>query len=65
VSRVFAYCRVSTFEQTTSNQIHEIQAAGFNMEPRRVLLSASLAPSRQSSAPASPNYAIGWKRATY
>ncbi|AVA37412.1 DNA invertase [Cupriavidus sp. SHE] len=36
MSRVFAYCRVSTFEQTTSNQIHEIQAAGFNMEPRRV-----------------------------
>jgi len=28
---------VSTAEQTTDNQIHEIPAAGFNIEPRRVI----------------------------
>jgi putative DNA-invertase from lambdoid prophage Rac len=37
MSRVFAYCRVSTAEQTYENQIHEIEAAGFNVEPRRVI----------------------------
>ncbi|CAB3791430.1 recombinase family protein [Paraburkholderia caffeinilytica] len=37
MGRVFAYCRVSTAEQTTDNQVHEIQAAGFNIEPRRVI----------------------------
>jgi len=33
--RVFAYCRVSTTDQTTENQVQEIAAAGFNIEPRR------------------------------
>ncbi|MBB5409148.1 putative DNA-invertase from lambdoid prophage Rac [Paraburkholderia sp. HC6.4b] len=37
MGRVFAYCRVSTAEQTTDNQVHEIRAAGFNIEPRRVI----------------------------
>jgi putative DNA-invertase from lambdoid prophage Rac len=37
VSRTFAYCRVSTADQTADNQIHEIRAAGFNIEPRRVI----------------------------
>ena len=37
MSRVFAYCRVSTAEQTTDTQLHEIAAAGFNVEPRRVI----------------------------
>lgn len=37
MSRVFAYCRVSTAEQTHENQILEIQAAGFQLEPRRVI----------------------------
>ena len=35
MSRTFAYCRVSTVDQTTENQIHEIRAAGFNIEPHR------------------------------
>lgn len=35
MSRTFAYCRVSTSDQTTDNQIAEIEAAGFNVEPRR------------------------------
>ena len=35
--RVFAYCRVSTVDQTYENQILEIQNAGFNIEPRRVI----------------------------
>ena len=37
MSRVFAYCRVSTAEQTYENQLLEIQAAGFHLEPRRVI----------------------------
>lgn len=37
MARVFAYCRVSTQEQTHQNQIHEIEAAGFNIDPRRVV----------------------------
>jgi len=35
--RIFAYVRVSTTGQTTENQIREIEAAGFNIEPRRVV----------------------------
>lgn len=35
--RTFAYCRVSTTNQTTANQVHEIAAAGFTIEPRRVI----------------------------
>ena len=35
--RTFAYARVSTTGQTTENQIHEIEAAGFRVEPRRVV----------------------------
>jgi len=37
MARVFSYCRVSTAEQTTENQVREILAAGFNIEPRRVV----------------------------
>ena len=35
--RTFAYVRVSTTGQTTENQIREIEAAGFKVEPRRVI----------------------------
>ena len=31
MSRVFAYCRVSTLEQNTENQRREIEAAGFTV----------------------------------
>ncbi|WP_175783097.1 recombinase family protein [Burkholderia anthina] len=37
MSRVFAYCRVSTVEQSTENQRREIAAAGFAIEDRRVI----------------------------
>lgn len=37
MSRVFAYLRVSTSDQTTDNQLHEIVAAGFAVEPRRLI----------------------------
>ncbi|OJW66423.1 MAG: resolvase [Sphingomonadales bacterium 63-6] len=37
MSRVFAYCRVSTADQTYENQVLEIQGAGFQLEPRRVI----------------------------
>lgn len=35
--RTFAYVRVSTVGQTTENQIQEIKAAGFHVEPRRII----------------------------
>src|ERR1700760_3868181 len=35
--RTFAYVRVSTLGQTTENQLLEIEAAGFKVEPRRVV----------------------------
>jgi putative DNA-invertase from lambdoid prophage Rac len=35
--RTFAYVRVSTTGQTTENQIQEIEAAGFKVDPRRVV----------------------------
>ncbi len=37
MSRVFAYCRVSTAEQHTSNQAQEIAAAGFAITPARIV----------------------------
>lgn len=37
MSRVFAYCRVSTDGQTTDNQANEIAAAGFAVDPKRVI----------------------------
>ncbi|MDP2364100.1 MAG: recombinase family protein [Ignavibacteria bacterium] len=37
MSRVFAYCRVSTMDQTTKNQSMEITAAGFTIESRRLI----------------------------
>ncbi len=35
--RVFAYCRVSTADQTTQNQRMEIKTAGFAIETRRLI----------------------------
>ena len=37
MARTFAYLRVSCVGQTTENQVHEIEAAGFKVEPRRVI----------------------------
>ena len=37
MSRVFAYCRVSTLDQDTQNQVLEIQTAGFNVQRQRII----------------------------
>lgn len=37
MSRVFAYCRVSTTDQTTENQVLEITNAGFGLNERRIV----------------------------
>ena len=50
MSRVFAYCRVSTLEQTTENQQREIEAAGFAIRPQRLIeehISGSVAASER------------------
>ena len=50
MSRVFAYCRVSTVDQTTDNQTREIRDAGFAIEPKRIVtetISGSVAASER------------------
>lgn len=50
MTRVFAYCRVSTSGQTTDNQIQEIAAAGFHVIPMRAIaetISGSVAASER------------------
>ncbi|VXC83214.1 recombinase family protein [Pseudomonas sp. 9Ag] len=37
MSRVFLYARVSTTDQTTANQLHEVEVAGFDIKPARVV----------------------------
>ena len=37
MSRVFAYCRVSTAAQTTDNQVQEIAASGFTVTKERTI----------------------------
>jgi putative DNA-invertase from lambdoid prophage Rac len=37
MTRVFSYSRISTSDQTNENQIREIAAAGFNIEPHRIV----------------------------
>lgn len=50
MARTFAYVRVSTVGQTTENQRQEIEAAGFHVEPRRLVtetVSGSVATSQR------------------
>lgn len=50
MSRVFAYCRVSTLEQNTENQRREIEAAGFAIKQQRLIeeqISGSVAASER------------------
>ncbi|MBS0450336.1 MAG: recombinase family protein [Proteobacteria bacterium] len=35
--RIFLYARVSTADQDTVNQLREVEAAGFKIEPRRIV----------------------------
>ncbi|MEX3934807.1 recombinase family protein [Paraburkholderia phymatum] len=37
MSRIFIYARVSTVDQTTDNQLREIEAAGFSVDKRRIV----------------------------
>jgi putative DNA-invertase from lambdoid prophage Rac len=51
MSRTFAYCRVSTSDQFVENQILEIQAAGFAVDPKRIVtesVSGSVAASERA-----------------
>ncbi|MGV3345711.1 recombinase family protein [Enterobacteriaceae bacterium LUAb1] len=50
MSRVFAYCRVSTLEQNTENQRRGIEAAGFAVKSQRLIeehISGSIAASKR------------------
>ena len=50
MSRTFIYARVSTTDQNTDNQIHEIEAAGFSVNQRRIVtesISGSVAASER------------------
>ena len=51
MSRVFAYCRVSTSDQSTENQVQEIFAAGFAVSKQRIVaetVSGSVAASERA-----------------
>lgn len=37
MSRVFAYCRVSTADQSAENQVQELVSAGFSIAPARIV----------------------------
>ncbi|MFC0101303.1 recombinase family protein [Sphingopyxis terrae] len=37
MARTFAYCRVSTADQTPDNQVRELKGAGFSIDPKRVV----------------------------
>ncbi|WP_022685617.1 recombinase family protein [Sphingomonas phyllosphaerae] len=37
MARAFSYCRVSTADQTTDNQVREIEAAGFAVDAKRIV----------------------------
>ena len=47
MSKTFAYARVSTLDQTPENQIREIKAAGFAIEPHRIVSETISAIARQ------------------
>lgn len=50
MSRIFAYCRVSTLEQNTENQRREIEAVGFAVKFQRLIeehISGSVAASER------------------
>lgn len=50
MTRVFLYARVSSESQTTVNQLQEVAAAGFDVDPRRVItetISGSIAASER------------------
>ena len=38
MARTFLYCRVSTSDQSTDNQVREVESAGFKVEPRRIVV---------------------------
>lgn len=37
MSRTFLYCRVSTTDQTTTNQVQEVKAVGFAIQAQRIV----------------------------
>lgn len=51
MSRVFAYCRVSTTDQTTENQVQEIAASGFSIDPKRIITECISGSVQASSRP--------------
>lgn len=51
MSRIFAYCRVSTDNQTTDNQVREIREAGFAIEERRTVCEVVSGSQAASSRP--------------
>lgn len=64
MSRVFAYCRVSTLEQNTENQRMEIEAAGFAVKSQRLIeehISGSVAASERLDL---PGCSTEWKMVT-
>lgn len=51
MSRTFAYCRVSTADQTTANQLHEVRIAGYEIADRHVFADTISGSSQASQRP--------------
>ncbi len=63
--RTFAYVRVSTTGQTTENQIQEIEAAGFQVEPRRIVTETVSGSTSIAPRSAFPGLWTSWNRVPY
>jgi putative DNA-invertase from lambdoid prophage Rac len=64
MARTFAYARVSTGGQTTANQLREITAAGFQVEPRRVITETISGSSAIAQRPGFCGCWTSWNRMT-
>lgn len=64
MSRVFAYCRVSTLEQNTENQRREIEAAGFTVKSQRLIEDTSVVRLLPVSGLDLPVCSTEWKMVT-
>lgn len=65
MSCTFLYCRVSTSNQSTENQVQDVKNAGFDVQASRVIeetISDSVLP---VSVPASRSCLSGWNQVMY
>lgn len=65
MSRLFAYIRVSKFQQERENQIQEIKSAGFNVEKHRIITETISGSVQLADAKDLEDYWIKWRKMIY